>query len=536
MTDSQACAAAVIAQLVAQGVREFVVCPGSRSAPLALAVLAAQCESVRAHVRVDERAAGFLALGLAKGGAGPVAVVTTSGTAVGNMLPAVMEASHSALPLLVVSADRPESLVGFGANQTTDQHGIFSTFTRWQAQIDSRADGRSWAAQAARAVGMALGMLGGLPGPVQLNVALDVPLTDGPTVTLPAAVARGFQEPRPDSSPPAPTHFGHRVVIIAGDAPPGAYQAWGDLPVPVIAEPTCGISGPNVLRCGQLLLGSQLAGEINCAVVAGRPTLSREVNALLSRADVEVAVCGDSRGWADPAWSATTFYRDLAFGPVDSAWLPRWQAADQAVSKGLDELLAAERRLTGWHVAQLVSAAATPDDVLVVGNSSPVRDLALTEVSATVYANRGLAGIDGTVSTAIGIALARPSARAVTAYCGDLAFLHDANALAIPPQEARPPLRIVVADDHGGSIFATLEYGRGEYADVFERVFAVGIDADLVALAQAFRVPARRVATAAELNEALRTAPTEMEVIVVETDRTARAELAARIRSLATAI
>ncbi|MDR1825070.1 MAG: 2-succinyl-5-enolpyruvyl-6-hydroxy-3-cyclohexene-1-carboxylic-acid synthase [Bifidobacteriaceae bacterium] len=532
MSQSQACAATVIAQLVAQGVRELVVCPGSRSAPLALAALAAQSDSVRLHVRADERTAGFLALGLAKGGAGPVAVVTTSGTAVGNLLPAVMEASHSSLPVVVVSADRPASLVGFGANQTTDQHGLFGGFVRWQAQLDSQADARSWAAQTARGVGMALGRLGGLPGPVHLNVALALPLADGAQVALPATTARHFEPVWPDRTPVRPTHFGSRAIVIAGDAPPGVHADWGNAPLPVIAEPTAGIKGPSMLRCGRLLLASALAQEVNHVIVAGRPNLSREVSAMLSRDNIEVTVCGDERGWADSAWTATTFFRRVEFGPADPAWLKRWQAADALVSTALDDLLVAEPRFTGWHVAQVVNAALTSSDVLVVGNSSPVRDLALTPVVPTVYANRGLAGIDGTLSTALGIALATSQARSVTAYLGDLAFLHDANALAIPPGEPKPPLRIVVADDHGGSIFATLEYGRPEYAPAFEHVFAADAATDLVALAQAYGVAARRVAAAEELRLALEPVPTDLEVIVVETDRTARAELAAKIAAL----
>ncbi|MEZ5090791.1 MAG: thiamine pyrophosphate-binding protein [Micropruina sp.] len=189
---SPRCAAALVAQLCVQGVRDAVLAPGSRSALLALALARAEADGLlRLHVRIDERSAGYLALGLAKAGGRPVAVVTTSGTAVGNLLPAVMEAHHSGVPLVVLSADRPAALVGFGANQTTDQSRMFEPFLRWSARVSSSAPAASWPAQAARAVLLAAGRGTRAPGPVQLNVELAEPLVGGADSAGGAAGAAG---------------------------------------------------------------------------------------------------------------------------------------------------------------------------------------------------------------------------------------------------------------------------------------------------------------------------------------------------------
>ena len=512
---SSACAAVIVAQLVAQGVGDVVVCPGSRSGPLALAAFAAEAAGlVRLHVRVDERGAGFLALGLAKGSRRPAAVMTTSGTAAANLLPAVMEAAHTGVPLIAVTADRPASLTGFGANQTTAQHGLFSTFPRWTAAVDSHADPASWAAQSARAALVAQGLLGTRPGPVHLNVHLDVPLVgDGP-VELPDARPRqaaGAPAPAPHVLAPGPA-----TVALVGDAAPElgrrAAAMAGRTGTPLIAEPSSNARFGTALAAGRVLLGSALADEIERVVVFGHPTLSRPVSRLLARDDVEIVVEGSAAGWPDPGWRATQFADEVRLPPADAAWAERWRAADAAVRAGAADLPAG---VTGPQVARALWASLSPDDVLVVGASNPVRDLDLAPVGATaprVFANRGLAGIDGTVSTAIGVAFA--TGAPTTLYCGDLTFLHDASALALGPAEPRPDLRIVVADDRGGSIFATLEYGRPAFAAAFERVFATPTAARPADVARGFGLPVREIDSADGLADALREPPIGVEVVV----------------------
>lgn len=539
MSDSIACAQALIGQLVAQGITDLVLAPGSRSAPLALVAEATAREGrLRLHVRVDERVAGFLALGLARASGRCVPVVTTSGTAVGNLLPAVMEAHHSGVPLLVVSADRPAALVGIGANQTTEQTGLFGGFLRYRARVSSTAPGPSWAAQSARAVLFAEGVLSRNPGPTQLNVELAEPLvpvegTVAPALEAVPVLAGGVTEPVPWILSGAPP-----TLVVCGDAPVTVGRAAIALAesagLPLLAEPSSNArAGANALATGRLLLRGRLGGQVERVIVFGRPSLSRPVTALLSRTDVEVVVVAPTADFIDPGWRAELVAGTVEVEPGPAEWLAAWQAADREQLARLDEVLTEPARLTGPALARLVVDAVPPDQLLCLGNSNPIRDADLAPIQpdpAPVFANRGLSGIDGTMSTAIGIALA--AATPVTLLCGDLAFVHDAGALAIGPGEPRPQLRVVVADDHGGSIFATLEYGRPEFADAFERVFATPSGLDLVGLAAGYGVPAHRLTTADDVAAALAEPVNGLEVLVVDVDRAGRTELTRRITGL----
>lgn len=536
MSDSYSCAEAVLAQLVAQGVREVVLCPGSRSAPLALVAHAAdRAGAIRLHVRVDERTAGFLALGLAKADGRPAAVITTSGTAVANLMPAVMEAHHSAVPLVVVSADRPAALVGFGANQTTEQSDLFAGFVRYRARVASSAPTASWRAQAARAVVLATGALGADPGPVQLNLELGVPLVPsaGPRA-WPATLPEPLLAPATQSVQPVLLPGTPRTVVLVGDAPPTVGSAARALAeaagLPLLAEPSSNArSGPNAIGSYRLVLGTALGAAIQRVLVFGRPTLSRPVNALLAREDVEVVIISDRSAFPDPGWQARLVAAAVRVETGAPDWLAAWQAADQAWRAHLDATVAEADGLTGPELAARVWAAIPSDALAILASSNPVRDADLAPIRADVpssYANRGLSGIDGTISTAIGLCLA--AGRPGVLLCGDLAFTHDVGGLAIGPDEPRPDLRIVVADDGGGSIFATLEYGAPVFADAFERVFATPTGLDPVALAAGYGVPARRV-TPDELDSALQAPISGLEVLVVGLDRSDRAELEARL-------
>ncbi len=540
MSRSWACAQAVVAELVAAGLTDLVLAPGSRSAPLALAAAAA--DGLRLHVRVDERTAGFLALGLAKGAGRCAAVLTTSGTAVGNLLPAVMEASHARVPLLVLSADRPADQLGTGANQTTYQAGIFGVFARHAQVVDAAADPAGWAPQVQAAVAAAEGRETGHPGPAQLNLAFPEPLVpppDGaePTVVTPRAAMAAAPGARSPSEPATVLASGPRTVVVCGDASAadgeaarGFAEAAG---LPLLAEPSSHArSGPNALRCGRLLLGTALGAQVERVVLYGHPTLSRPVTRLLTRPDVELVVVGEGPGLPDPGHNTALVAAAVALEPQPSEWLERWRAADAECGARVDELLAGLDHVSGPALAATVLAAA--DGVVALGNSMAIRDADLAAVAerpVPVHANRGLSGIDGTISTAAGIALA--TGTPVTLLCGDLAFVHDANALAIGPGEPRPPLRVVVGDDAGGAIFATLEYGEDRFAGAFERVFATPTGVDLVALAAALGVPARRVADLAELAAALERPPTGPEVLVIGVDRAGRRDLARRLAECA---
>jgi len=536
VTQSLACVQAVLGQLLAQGTTDLVLAPGSRSAPLALVADAAAREGrLRLHVRVDERVAGFLALGLAKASGRCVAVVTTSGTAVGNLLPAVMEAHHSGVPLLVVSADRPAALVGTGANQTTDQTVVLAGFLRHLVRMSSLAPAASWPAQAARAVLAAEGVLSRHPGPAQLNIELSEPLVagDGPIAapsTVPAMRTGTLGTPAPvvlAGTPP--------TVVVCGDASASTGRAAVRVAeaagLPLIAEPTSNARfGPNALATGRLLLAGELGARVQRVIVFGRPNLSRPVTALLSRPGVEVVVVTDTPDYVDPGWRASLVTGAVTVETAPADWLDAWRQADASRLADVTTVLDAATGPTGPALARLVVGSVGQGQVLCLGNSNPIRDADLAPVAPAhrdVFGNRGLSGIDGTMSTAIGVALA--TGAPTTLLCGDLAFCHDAGALAIGPGEPRPALRVVVADDAGGSIFATLEYGQPRFAEAFERVFATPTGVDPVALAVGYGVSARRVTTLAEAAVVLAEPASGLEVVVVTIDRSERAAQARRI-------
>ncbi len=500
---------ALLRRLLSAGVTEAVLAPGSRSGPLALALHAADRQGLmRLHVRVDEREAAFLALGLAKASRRPVPVVTTSGTAVANLHPAMLEALHAHVPVIAVTADRPGRLRGTGANQTTDQRAIFPG-----VPFTSDTSGLSF------------------DGPLHLNVELDEPLIEPVEwdFTFEGSAVTGATAPAVATA----LEPGPRTVVVAGDdAGPVARSLAEQAGWPLLAEPTSGSrTGDNALVSYRLLLKhSPLAASIERVVSFGHATLSRPVSQLLSRADVEVVHVGDQSTFPVPAGDDVRFVEQVSAGADDPRWLDEWRAADQAATVAIDGLLDGS---TPYDVARTVSRSVPPGGLLFVGASNPIRDLDLVArpfavgERRLVIGNRGLAGIDGTLSSAMGAALARPGGTAI-AYVGDLTFLHGSNGLLVGPQEPRPDLTIVVASDDGGSIFATLEQGAPEYAAAFERVYATPTGADIAALCAGYGVPHRLVAPG-DLAGALSEGFTGTRVLEVPVDRHGRQRLGAAI-------
>jgi 2-succinyl-5-enolpyruvyl-6-hydroxy-3-cyclohexene-1-carboxylate synthase len=506
----------LVRRLLASGVSDAVLSPGSRSGPIARALVAAEVAGLlRLHVRVDEREAAYLALGMAKASGRLTPVVTTSGTAVANLHPAMLEAVHAGVPLLAVTADRPGRLRGTGANQTTDQPGIFRHVRSLQAidevgRSDSPASGR-------------------YPHPAHLNVELDDPLTEvvewdftHSPVDPPEVPLRGSVALRP----------GKPTVVVAGDdAGPRARAVAEAGGWPLLAEPTSGARTGDALTAYRLLLPhSPLTDRVERVVSFGHATLSRAVVSLLSR-DIEIVHVGTQSTFPVPAGPNVSVVDDVTVdGADDAAWLEDWHQADKAVAAAVsgldDDRLAAARAV--W-------SAVPPGALLWVGSSNPIRDLDLVAAPfpvgerRKVLANRGLAGIDGVVSSAVGAALVRGPG---LAYVGDLTFLHGSNGLMIGPAEVRPDLTIVVANDDGGGIFAGLEQGAPEFADSFERVFGTPTAARLDDLCAAYSVPHTRC-KASGLADALAAPPSGLRVIEVPVERHDRRELAARLDDLA---
>ncbi|MDQ0147300.1 2-succinyl-5-enolpyruvyl-6-hydroxy-3-cyclohexene-1-carboxylate synthase [Pseudarthrobacter niigatensis] len=537
------------------GVRHVVVSPGSRSAPMAYALAEASAAGrVDLLVRIDERSAGFTALGLALSSGSPAAVLTTSGTAVGNLMPAVMEANHAAVPLIVLSADRPDELRGTGANQTTVQPDLFGEHVRFAADVPAGSNPK-------RAIQTGLSAATGAfpdfpPGPVQLNLAFRDPLVPAPDEGLPGAVERQRyrvgSEPLVMNLPPAPdTLPERRTVVLAGhDAGPVAEAFARAHNLPLLAEPSSNSRfGPNAVGPYRLLLEHFRAGSaqpIERVVLFGRPTLSRPVAALLASADVECALYQPVPvAWYEPGRRTELPLENLAdlagfAGRGASDWLDTWLLAGSAAQHALDRVVSTEAAATGPSVAALVWKHSRGQ--LLLGSSNGIRDVDLAglpgaDPAATVYANRGLAGIDGTISTATGIALG--GRQQTTVLLGDVTFLHDVGGLLLGAGEEQPDLRIVVLNDSGGAIFSLLEHGGveegGLYGDAVERLFGTPHSVDIAALAAAYGVGHSLVSTTAGLAEALDRPVQGRSIVEVRTDRRALRELHVRIKEAVSA-
>ncbi|HEX2074955.1 MAG TPA: 2-succinyl-5-enolpyruvyl-6-hydroxy-3-cyclohexene-1-carboxylic-acid synthase [Geodermatophilus sp.] len=553
MNPSTALARVLVDELLRGGVTDAVLAPGSRSAPVALALFEAErAGRLRLHVRIDERTAAFLALGLAKASGRPVPVLTTSGTAAAHLHAAVLEADASGVPLLALTADRPPELRATGANQTIEQPGLYGAAVRAAVDVGVPEAGREaeqnryWRSLVAKALLVARGVLSGDPGPVHLNLPFREPLLpDDVAAPSPTGPWAG----RPDGAPwtqacapPTAPSVGAgpaRTLVVVGDAPPplgrtaaalARAQGW-----PVVAEPSSGAWDVS-LRAGALLLGVRdwlAAHRPERVLVVGRPTLSRPVSALLADPAVRVETVAATPRWPD-AGRSTAHVGGLppAGAPADPAWRAAWQDAAARVGAAVDGLLDAAEALPAGRLARDLVAGLPDGVLLVLGSSTPVRDvdrLAVPRGGLTVLANRGVAGIDGTVSTAVGAAAVHGGP--AVALMGDLTFLHDLQGLLIGDGEPRPDLTVVVPDNDGGGIFAQLEPGREQYAAGYRRVFGTPHGRDLVAVAEAMGWAATAVDSAAALPAAL--AAGGPRVVVVRTDQRAEAALARALRGAA---
>jgi 2-succinyl-5-enolpyruvyl-6-hydroxy-3-cyclohexene-1-carboxylate synthase len=560
MNPATAFARVLVDELLRGGVTDAVLAPGSRSAPVALALAAAERDgTLRLHVRIDERTAAFLALGLAKASGRPVPVLTTSGTAAAHLHAAVLEADASGVPLLALTADRPPELRATGANQTIEQVGLYGGAVRWAVDVGvpeagrEAAQNRYWRSLAAKALLTARGALSADPGPVHLNLALREPLLPDDE----DAELTGPWAGRPDSAPWTATRattnatsrgsdWQQRTLVVAGDGAPFrdriAADNVGAIGWPVIAEPSSGAWSPASLRGGALLLGVPAWLDVHRpdrVVVVGRPTLSRPVSALLADPRIEVETTTVVPRWPDAGRSSATVGWGFDSGPGEggsahAGWTREWQRAAARVGAAVDAVLDAAPGLTAARLARDVVAALPSGALLVLGSSTPVRDvdrLAVPRPDLTVLANRGVAGIDGTISTAVGAAAVHGGP--AFALMGDLTFLHDLTGLLLGEGEPAPDLTVVVPDNDGGGIFAQLEPGENRHTRDYRRVFGTPHGRDLVEVAQALGWAATRVTSAEELPGALTLGGPR--IVVVRTDQRAEATLVKELRRAAVA-
>lgn len=550
MNPSTTQARVVVDELIRGGVRDVVLCPGSRNAPLAFALHDAdRAGRIRLHVRIDERTAGFLAIGLAVSGQAPVPIAMTSGTAVANLGPAVVEANYARVPLIVLSANRPYELLGTGANQTMEQLGYFGTQVRanislglagpWGERSDGAGRGdmaaanAQWRSATCRVLVAAKGSRTANAGPVQFDIPLREPLV--PDADNDGATPDGRPDGRSWTYTP-PVSFDQPLdidltpdtVVIAGH---GAGVHPNLAALPTVSEPT---APPAANPLHPLALPLLRPHQV---IMAGRPTLHRTVSTLLADASVPVFALTTGPRWPDVSGnSQATGTRAVTSGTPDPVWLQRCAALHERTCAAVHTQLDEHPHTTGLHVAAAVAAGLRDGDQLVLGASNPVRDIALVGLSAPgvkVRSNRGVAGIDGTVSTAIGAALAheRSDGGGTVALIGDLTFVHDSSGLLIGPTEPRPRnLTIVVSNDNGGGIFELLEQGDPRFSDVSSRIFGTPHDVDIAALCRAYHVDSRQVEVDA-LADALREPFDGMRVLEVKADRSSLRALHASIRA-----
>lgn len=570
-------ARAVVASLVEAGVKRVVISPGSRNAPLTYALAdAAQAGYLQLRVVVDERSAAFVALGasrsdwLHEGLARPAVAVMTSGSAVANAHPAVVEADAAGVPLIILSADRPHALVNTGASQTTVQTGIFGAATRYQADLGDTNASDAVANQVRRAVAAASGRLSLDPGPVHLNVRLAPPLAPAAPWQVPHLEPKTHwlraRKPLEEQlNGVTVSQVGCRLgldparrgVIVVGDNDDAELahfaaalaHAWG---WPLLAEPTSLVrTNANAVAAYSALLaggdgsasgdGAQLSQEIEQLLVVGRPTLTRPIGALLAREDIYQVVLTNRARWSDVSGQAayvTTLEQalsslntpDVSAGAEAGAdadaggdasasadagagagvgknapsplWLQRWLQAGQQQLNATSVTKAAQMALTTWQATSQYeshsqSTAIHSDGLessvtLMAASSMTIRYLdarlpagkQLKKMPGPVVANRGLAGIDGTISTAVGLAWA--SGQPVRVIIGDLAAAHDLTGLVKAVTETEVDLQVIVLDDHGGKIFSGLEYGASELSNYFPRFFTTAQQVDFAQAAAAF--------------------------------------------------
>ena len=509
----------IVRQIVEAGITDVVISPGSRNAPLSIAFHQASVKGlIKLHVRIDERTAAFFALGIAKASGRPVPIVCTSGTAVANYHPAVLEASHTNLPLLVLTADRPASLRKTGANQTTEQARIFGKAVRYFADVSGSV------------YPMELPLNSLQSGPVHLNIQFEEPLIGDKsdnwlndlTITAPKIFDRKTPGTFYTKSTRGVLVIGHDRGGLSVDAVRDFADALG---WPVIAEDP--LTFEKAISHASIFLTSRaIADDLvpDTVVVIGRTTLSRSINAFIKSARKEIVI--DPRmATVDSDRMANQKFLQLPkveVQPADSEYEEKWQKYSQRAAKMVGDISQWSEAL----IAREIGAAIPAGTSLFISSSRPIRDLegfASARTGVETFANRGLAGIDGNISTALGIASQRKETIAVL---GDLGFLHDLTGL-IHNEDIN--LKILVINNDGGGIFSTLSQ-RGVAG--FEEVFGTPHGKDLAAIASAIGVPAKTISTQAELKSELAAPIKGVSVVVITApDREANADFLKKVYS-----
>lgn len=544
----------LVAALARLGVAHAAVTPGSRNTPLALAL--AQHPAIRDWAHHDERSAAFFSLGLAKATRTPVVVTCTSGTAVAELFPALTEARYGRVPLIALTADRPGNLVGTGAPQTIDQRGIFGPIPKWTGDVEVDAD-------AADPVQLAGAMMAAAiehpPGPVHLNLRFSEPLVPDGELPIPPPEPGTARMPAPPTRVEVPPDLaallgGKRLLVICGPQDdPGLADVltrWAtEAGVPIIADPLSLLrAGPHdrsrVVACGDALSWSGFLDRARPEVVlrVGALPTSKPIWSWLADHPEVPQVLVDRTGWDDPtgrtrmvrADPAALFDR-LGIEPAPPGWAERWAEADGAAAAALRDAEAALHFPTEPGIARAVAESIPSGSVLHAASSMPIRDLDTmfpsTERRVRITSNRGVNGIDGFLSSGLGIAAAGVGPTYLLA--GDLSALHDLTAVATAARLGLPVLIVVINND-GGGIFHLLPQAGFEEA-VFERHWGTPHGIDFVASATALGVAAEALTERGALTEAVSRPPDRPRLIELATDRKANVEVHRRLREAVSA-
>ena len=492
----------IVRQIIEAGVTDVVISPGSRNAPLSMAFYQASSKGlINLHTRIDERTAAFFALGIAKASGRPVPIVCTSGTAVANYHPAVLEASHTNIPLLILTADRPASLRKTGANQTTEQARIFGKAVRYFADISGSV------------YPMELPFNSLQSGPVHLNIQFEEPLVGDKsdnwlndlTITTPKIFDRKVPGTFYTKSTRGVLVIGHDRGGLSAEAVKdfAAKLGW-----PVIAEDPLTFEGA-ISHASVFLTSKTIIEDLapDTVVVIGRTTLSRSINAFIKTARKEIVIdprmaTVDTDRMADQKF---TQLPTVEVEAVDSEYVEKWNKYSLRAAKLISEISAWSEQLVAREIAAAIPAGSS----LFISSSRPIRDLegfATARTGIETFANRGLAGIDGNISTALGIASQRT---ATFAILGDLGFLHDLTGLI---HKERINLKIFVINNDGGGIFSTLSQ-RG--VDGFEEVFGTPHGLDVAAIAQSMGISSRTINSQKELVAELLESVSGLSVVVI---------------------
>lgn len=514
MSYSTALARSIIKQLIELGIKDVVLSPGSRNAPLSIALYEASEKGlIDLHVRIDERGAAFFALGISKASSRYVPVVCTSGTAVANYYPALLEAHHSDINLLLLTADRPARLRRTGSNQTTDQSNIFGAFVRTSLDTDKDLD-------------LSTALSGS--GPVHINLQFDEPLLNEDNSDWLSGIEVKTQEAGKAEVIEINIESKKSLVIVghdrAGFSVDEIEKFASDLAAPLIAEDT--LVFEDAIAHAPIVLSDEKARIALAAenvFVIGRTTLSRSINAYIQGAK-KVMVIDPRTENIDTSRTSDEIYTQIPRVKmpldIDQSWHDLWKKYEALAAIALSVL-------PEWSEAELATIIAEEledDTALFISSSRPVRDFesfAVPRSGLNTYANRGLAGIDGNISTALGIATQHSESYAVI---GDLAFLHDISALANPTQDN---LTIIVVDNDGGGIFSTLGQ-RGSKG--FETIFGTPHGIDIASVVKSFGISSQQISSAKELHIALQQIHSGLHVIVAKMpDREQNADFIAAV-------